>query len=149
MIESRRRAYLEAMGYPIWVSRKRNFDGALLNLAPGQGRCLLVCPSAAETSTRLAGDIARALGGEACWAWFGDGGGVGLADAVNERLAVHVVLFGADAAKPLLGGEPPAVLGSAALLVAPGMDRLAASAEARQTLWRELCRLGAPAPNGP
>jgi len=147
MIESQRRAYLAAMGYEVWVARTPDSGQVRLKLAPGQGRCLLVCPTAADTSTRLAGDIARALGGEACWAWFGDGEGVSIAEAVDGRLAVQVVVFGANAAKALFGEDAPGVLGSAALLVAPGMDRLGASAEARKALWTDLCRIGAPSAN--
>jgi DNA polymerase III psi subunit len=144
MIEARRRAYLDALGFDVWVARAPSAvpgQPERLAVGPGGGATLLVCDSAADCDTELARDLARALGGDPAWAWLEplpNDGGQALADIISGRLATRVLLFGAAAARRLFHGDVPEILGSAALTVLPSLRELAASGRARQSLWRHL-----------
>jgi hypothetical protein len=148
MIEARRRAYLEAMGLDVWLSRSApaaNVTAAgLLQLGPGDGSTLVVCAEPAESAGKFAGDLARALGAEPVWAWPDPAGGSGstsLAEAIDNRLITRVLLFGDTAAGWLFPpGEVPAAVGSAAIVPLADMQELAVSGSAKQQLWRCLCR---------
>jgi len=150
--EARRRAYLEALGLPVWVLRDGGAGeapataaGARLRICPGSGGTLLVCGSAAETASTLAADIVRAIGGDPAWAWPEREEGVGdsLAEAVSERLLTAIVVFGVTLADEVFGGDAPAAVGSARVVVAPRMAALGAEPGARRTLWRQLVEAGA------
>lgn len=149
MIESQRRAYLQAMGFDVWIARSHGDGQARLQLAPGSGGILLVGASSDECATPLAGDLARALGPEAGWAWpvSGDGtGGVTLPEVVADRLTTRIILFGEATCRSLFGDEAPAFVGSAAVTPVPALRELAGSAAARRALW---CTLQDPlAPGG-
>ena len=141
MIESRRRAYLEALGFEVWVARPPPPQPGRLVVRPDQAAVLLVCGAPEESATRIAGDVVRALGCEAGWAWpdtGGDAPGVALADAVADRLIFRVIVFGQHAARWLFRDEVPPVLGAATIAVAPGLDELASEGRARRSLWRLL-----------
>lgn len=150
MIEARRRAYLEAMGYDVWVSRAAaeaaqagaSADAAArLQLGPGEGSTLVVCGEAAHSAGKFAGDLARALGAEPVWAWpdAAEGGdGHDLETVVDARLITRVVLLGAEVTRRLFPGDVPATVRSAVVATAAGMEELAVSGEARRALWRSL-----------
>jgi DNA polymerase III psi subunit len=145
VIEQRRRAYLEAMGFEVWLPRPAGPAPGLVYLGPGDGSVLLVCESPEATGSRLAADIARAVGGNPVWAWpdgHGAGQGVTLEQAVSHRLFTQVLLLGQELAESILGGKPPDVLGSAAVTVAPGLQELGERASARQQLWGRISKLG-------
>ena len=141
MNEMRRRAYLEAMGYDVWVARGASETGgqACLAVGPGRGSTLLVCSEASDCVTKFAADLARALGGDPVWAWP-DSAATGhtLQDAVAEGLFTRIVVFGSDLATRLFGPEPPPLLGTASVACVPGLNELAGSAAAKQALWRRL-----------
>jgi DNA polymerase III psi subunit len=142
MTEARRRAYLEAMGFDVWLQRPPAAERDRLIVGPGGGSTLMVCAQAEETSGKLAGDIVRAIGGDPTWAWpesEGDAAGVRLPDAVEERLFTRIVIFGQPLANRLLGGDPPATLSSAVIGVAPGLAELADSPAAKRAFWKLLC----------
>ena len=148
MIESRRRAYLEALGFDVWVARPPPPEPGRLVVSPDPSATLLVCGVPEDSATRIAGDIVRALGGEASWAWPDTGGGaasVSLADAIADCLVTRVILFGPGPARWLFQGEIPEVLGSAAIAAAPGLDELAGRGGAKRSLWRLLQAFPAPA----
>ena len=147
MNEARRRAYLEAMGFDVWVSKhaavaagaEAEAGPARLVIGPGAGSMLLVCPGPETIAGRLAADIVRAVGNDPVWAWPDpDAGTQGptLAEAVADRLFTRLVVFGDSLAATLFGGSTPEVLGSSAVGVAPGLDDLDARPEARRALWR-------------
>lgn len=154
MIEARRRAYLEAMGFDVWLARSAAqpiAQSGLLVVGPGQGSTLLVCAAADETGGKFAADVARSLGGDPAWAWpdrSGSGAGLTLDEAIGARLLTRVVIFGADSVRWLFVGEPPEVVASAAVIALDGLGDLAGSGAAKRALWRRLQNplRGAPVP---
>lgn len=140
MIESRRRAYLEALGFDVWVARPPPPERGHILLGPAPASTLLICAAPADSATKIAGDLVRALGGQASWAWPDSGGGEGmeLAEAIAGCLITRVVLFGPEPARWLFPAEIPDVLGTAAIAVAPGLDELAIQGRTKQSLWRML-----------
>jgi len=141
MIDPRRQAYLEAMGFEVWVTRSSPPAPGRLALAAGQGSTLLVCARAEDRETALAGDIARAVGDEPSWGWPDPDDrpeSTTLAQAVEDGLITRVVVFGRETAERLVGAEMPAVLKSAEFAVAAGLDELAMRGTAKQALWRLL-----------
>jgi len=150
--EARRRAYLEAMGFDIWVPRSGAAAGGpasgRLQLGPGQGSTLVVCGAAEESVSRFAGDLARVLGGEPMWAWpdyEAAADALALEEAVGARLITRVLVLGAQPARWLFTDAVPEVVGSAAVAIAASVDELGARGAAKRALWRSL-RSGAPAP---
>lgn len=153
MIEPRRRAYLEALGFDVWVTRPPPPPPGRLMVRPEPSATLLVCGTPEDSATRIAGDVVRALGGDASWAWPDTVGGeesISLADAVADRLITRVILFGPGPARWLFQGEIPEILGSATIAAAPGLDELAGRGRAKRSLWRLLRESpNAAAPTGP
>jgi DNA polymerase III psi subunit len=140
MSEARRRAYLEALDLDVWLPKARAGQPFGL-VVSGEGRTLLVCSSPEESASRLAGDITRAFGGDVAWGWPDPGDGaetLAPADAVGQYLFTGILLFGKPAEKQLFSGQAPAVLGSARVLRAPGLDELAVRGTAKQSLWELL-----------
>ena len=138
MIESRRRAYLEALGFEVWVARPPPPERGRLVLAPDPAAILLVCGEPEDMATRFAGDVIRALGGRASWGWPDNVGGaesVSLADAIGDRLITQVIVFGSAPARWLFGEEIPEIVGSATVGVAPSLGDLAGSGPAKRSLW--------------
>lgn len=141
MIETRRRAYLEALGFDVWVTRSAASERGRLGVSGGQGSTLLVCPAIADSDTELARDVVRALGGDPAWAWLdppADAGGQRLEEVIAGRLITRVVLFGPEPGRCLFRGPAPEIVGSATVLSAPALEELAASGSARLALWRQL-----------
>jgi hypothetical protein len=141
MIEARRRAYLEALGFDVWIARPPAPEPGRLGVGTGRGSTLLICRSAADCTAELASDLARALGGDPLWSWLDPAAGDEaefLADIVASRLITRVLLFGRAAARSLFQGPPSAMLGSVEIVEAPGLEELVISASARKTLWRRL-----------
>jgi hypothetical protein len=144
MIEARRRAYLEALGYDVWVTRPAAAERGRLGVSGGQGSTLLVCPAIADRDTELAGDLARALGGDPVWAWLdpaADVDGQRLEDIIAGRLITRVVLLGPEPGRCLFRGPAPEIIGSATVSTAPALEELAVSGSARLSLWRQLRQL--------
>jgi len=141
MIEARRRDYLEALGIDVWLSRPEAAARDRLLIGAGQGSTLLICESPAATAGKLATDIARALGEEPVWAWpdpdVGDGSET-LEEAIADRLFTRVIVFGKANGGLLFHGEVPAVLGSAAVNLVPGLDDLAVRGSGKQALWVQM-----------
>jgi len=141
MIEARRRAYLEALGFDVWLARSAAPEPGSLTVGPGNGSTLLVCGEAAESTTELAMDLGRAFGGEPAWAWLeptDEAGGQVLGEVISSRLMTRVVLFGAETARRLFQGNAPAMVGSAEIAVVPDLRELAVSGSARQSLWQQM-----------
>lgn len=141
MIESRRRAYLEAMGIDVWLARPPAPEWDRLLIGPGQGSTLMVCREPGESAGKLARDVARAIGQDPVWAWPDPESAASspkLRDAVENRLFTRVIVFGDDLAGQLFKGEPPGVLVSAAVVTAPGLEELAVRGTAKQTFWSQL-----------
>jgi hypothetical protein len=141
MIEERRRAYLEALGYDVWVARPPAPEPGRLSVGAGDGSTLLVCDAASDCGTELARDLVRTVGGEPVWAWFDledESGGQALGDIVSGRLITRILLFGRETAQRLFQGSAPEIVGSATVTVVPGLQELAVSGMARQSLWRHL-----------
>jgi len=141
MIEAKRRAYLEALGFDVWLARPPAPEPGWLTVGPGSGSTLMICDVAADSTTDLAADLARALGGEPTWAWLDlpdEAVGQALGEVISDRLITRVVLFGAETARRLFGGKPPDVVGSATMSVVPGLQELAVSGSARQSLWQQM-----------
>jgi hypothetical protein len=141
MIEARRRAYLEAMGYDVWVARPAAAEAGHIGVSQGRDRTLLLCPSAADSKTDLAGDLARALGGDPVWGWLGpaaEENHLTLEDAIASHLITRVFLLGPEPGRSLFAGAIPETLGSATLTVVPSPDELAVSSNAKRTLWEKL-----------
>ena len=141
MIEERRKAYLEAMGYDVWVARPPPPKPGNLVISGGQGSILLVCNEPSSCATKLSGDIARALGQDPVWAWpaaAGDQVSEQIEGAVMDRLLTDIIVFGQDLARSLFRGPPPELLVSARVSVVSGMDELAERGEPRKKLWALL-----------
>ena len=138
------RAYLEAMGIPVWVRRGLAQAAgptpvAALQLGPGKGPLLLLCAGVHESSSLLAADIARALRCEPVWGWPAPvGEGRGVASAVGDGLFTQVLTFGSETETALFGGPAPESLGSARVLRAASLPALAADPDERRGLWRML-----------
>lgn len=141
MIEARRRAYLEALGMDVWVVRAPQAEGERLVFGPGQAATALICGTAADCSGKLAGDIARTLGGAPLWAWPGqesDGDAERLEEAVSARLLTRVIVLGERLAHQLFGAGTPEVIGSARVDVAPSLQELGVDPASRRRLWEVL-----------
>jgi hypothetical protein len=140
MIEPRKRAYLEAMGFDVWQLRPEPPPPGGLVIGPGEGSTLLICDSPAACATRLASDLVRALGGDPAWAWpqsEHDTEGESLDDAIARRLFTRVIVFGSDVEAWLFEGPGPAVVGSSAIQVEDGLDELAVRGSAKQAFWEK------------
>ena len=150
VISSRQHAYLDAMDIGIWSLRESPCLATPpvtippgLKLGPGGGGILLVCAADTDSATRLANDIARALGGVPVWAWpHVDPGAIKLPNAVEENLFTTVAIFGSDLAIQFFNGDPPPSVQSANLVLLPSMQDIQDRAEARQLLWSTFCRSG-------
>ncbi len=155
MISSRQLAYLDAMDIGVWSLREtatsavnppagsavNNVPG--LKLGPGGGGILLLCAADTDSASRLANDIARALGSVPVWAWpDADAAAVELANAVEDNLFTTVAIFGDELAAQFFDGELPASLNAAKLVLLPAMHDLQSRADARQVLWTTFCRAG-------
>ena len=145
MIEARRKAYLEAMGYDVWIARPPPPPPGSLVISGGKGSVLLVCDDPACCATKLAGDIARALGQDPVWAWPAaqdDQASEQLENAVGDRLLTDVIVFGPDLARSLFQANAPELLVSAKVSVASDVNELTVHGEARKKLWALLreCR---------
>lgn len=141
MIETRRRAYLDAMGFEVWVTRLPAAHGGRLGLDAGSGSLLLVCSSAAELGTAVAGDLVRALGGDPVCGWLDPEeteATESLESAIEGRLITQLVVFGAAASRCLFGTAVPDTVGTATVTIVPGLPELAASSGARRDLWTRL-----------
>jgi hypothetical protein len=141
MIESRRRAYLDAIGLDVWLIKppKPEFDRLLFQ--PGEGRTLLICDSPDATATRIAGDIARAFAGDVVWAWPDPEGkreNPTLEQAVDQYLFTRAIVFGAGLGRQMFRGKAPLVTGSASITVTNSVDELAVRGDARRAFWMQL-----------
>ena len=140
MTEPRRRAYLEAMGFDVWIAKPAPATAAPVFVGPGQHSTLLVCESAAASATPIAGDVARAIGGQPVWGWPEDGGEDGVTDlqqAISDRLFTRVIVFGplAESCLPQGSGR---VIGSASVAVTSSLGELAERGDARRAFWQLL-----------
>ena len=141
MIESQRRAYLDAMGLDVWSIKPPEPEFNRLLFQPGKGSTLLICGAPEATATRIAGDIVRALAGKAVWAWpdpEGSPQSPTLEQAVGQYLFTRVVLFGDDLARQVFRGDAPLVTDSASITVSIGLGDLAVQGNAKQILWKQL-----------
>jgi hypothetical protein len=141
MIESRRRAYLDAMGLNIWTLKPPPPQPDRLELQAGNGETLLLCQEPDETATRIAGDIERVLAHGVVWAWP-DPEGKAEHDTLEQAIGLHlftrVIVFGDALARRVFQGDTPQVMGSARVLVTPGLDELAVRGSAKQRFWQQL-----------
>jgi len=141
VIESQRRAYLDAMGLDVWSIKPPEPEFDRLHFQPGEGDTLLICDAPEATATRIAGDISRALAGEVVWAWpdpEGSPQSSTLDQAVGRYLFTRVVLFGSGLVRKVFRGDAPLVTGSASIMVIDGLDELAVRGTAKQVFWQQL-----------
>ena len=103
MIDPRKQAYLEAMGFDVWVARSSPATRDRLALAPGQGSTLLVCARAGDRETALAADIARAVGDDPTWGWP-DPAGLPDAPTLEQAIEKRINMRRGTLERP---GEPP------------------------------------------
>jgi hypothetical protein len=176
--EARRRAYLEAMGFDVWVARSAapaadaqaaaSFDAqsdaqvdtladrqsGCIQVGPGRGSTLLVCSSAADSASKFAADVVRALGGDPAWAWPVRGVGrdhLTLEAAIGARLITRVLVFGGDTVRWLFQGAIPPVVGSATVTPLAGLGEISLHGADKRALWRCLqdpLRIVSPGGNG-
>ena len=138
MIEAGKRAYLEAMGFDVWVARPPEPELDRLVIGPGQGSTLLLCSAPEHSASKLGGDIARILGGDPVWAWPDPEGSPErprLEQAVANSLFTQVIVFGEETAHLLFGKDVPDVVVSSAVTVAADFEELATRGTAKQKLW--------------
>ena len=141
MIETQRRAYLEAMEIAVWINKPAAPDTARWLVGPGSGSTLLLCRSPEESGTRLAADIGRSLGGDPAWAWPDPESSQerpSLEATIEQYLFTQVVLFGTALAGQAFSGKVPGILGSAKVQVTADLDELAVDGMARRHLWQCL-----------
>ena len=141
MIESRRRAYLDAIGLDVWSIRPPKPEPDRLVLQPGAGGTLLICETPDATATRLAGDIARALAGEVVWAWpdqEGNPQSLSIDQAVDQCLFTRVILFGAELERRLFRSNAPMTAGSAIITISDSLDELAIRGKSKKVFWKQL-----------
>ena len=141
MIESRRRAYLDAIGLDVWSIKPPEPEFDHLLFQPGEGSTLLICDAPEATATRIAGDIARVLAGDAVWAWPDPSASPespSLEQAVGQYLFTRVVLFGPGLGRQMFRGEVPLVVGSAGITVTESLDELAVRGNAKRIFWQQL-----------
>lgn len=152
MVQSRQKAYLDAMGIPVWVLRDGNassHETLDVQLGPGSGQVLLLSSTLNESAGRLAADIARSLRSEPVWGWPAtDEPGLNLQDAVKERLLTHIVVFGTDAAAQMIDRSASELLGSAIVVRAPSLSDLKTSVAERRKFWSILCQHRLAGPRG-
>lgn len=143
-MQARRKAYLEAMGIPVWELREPTQAEAAaqaVQLGPGAGQVLLLGSTADESAAKLSSDVARCLKSEPVWGWpAGDESGARLEDSVGERLFTHILVFGPETETALFGGPAPDVVGSAVVIRAPSLEEIAQSGAGRRKLWAVLCQ---------
>jgi len=150
MADSRQTAYLDAMDIDVWRLRNRGPVASCerqsipgIRLGTGNGGVLFLCATAEDSSSRLANDIGRSLGGVPVWAWpLQDEDSVSLIDAVDEQLFTTVAIFGEELADVFFTGELPASLNSAKLVLLPSMQDILHSVDARRSLWQIFCSKG-------
>jgi DNA polymerase III psi subunit len=160
MIESRQKAYLEAMGIALWSARQTqpeqlasvpspdvqvsaNDEFASLKLGSGSGGILLVCALDTNSASKLSNDISRALGNVPVWGWpDSSDSSLKLSDAIVENLFTTVAIFGQQLAGQILGRDIPESLNSANLVILPAMEELERRQESRRDLWQIMCRSG-------
>ena len=150
MTDSRQLAYLDAMDIDVWRLRaaetaapceKQSIPG--IRLGTGSGGVLFLCSAAEDSSSLLANDIGRSLGGVPVWAWpQQDEGSVSLADAVDDQLFTTVAIFGQELADVFFAGEMPGNLNSAKLVLLPSIRDILNHADARRSLWKIFCNKG-------
>ena len=141
MLETRRRAYLEVMGYDIWSAKPAQPDANRLLLQPGNGDVLMVCDAPNVSAGPLAEDIARALGDNVVWAWSDPEGrpeNPTLEEAIEQQLFSRVILFGSTLPNRFFKNEIPLVLGSARIVSTHSLDDLLMQGSARLSLWKQL-----------
>lgn len=141
MKEARRRAYLDALGFDVWSLKPPEPLFGRLQIRPGQGNTLLICAEPEATATRFAGDIVRALAGEAVWACPDPGGSPDsptLEQAIADGLFTRVVFFGTGLGRQFIKGEMPRVIGSASITESDDLDELAVRGNAKKALWDSL-----------
>lgn len=141
MIESRRLAYLDAMGFDLWSAKPPAPEMGRLLLQTGEGRVLLICEGPDATATRIAADISRALAGDVVWAWPDPSAGpesLTLEEAVGKYLFTRAVLFGAGLGHSLFRGDAPLVTGTAPITICDSLDELAVRGEAKRAFWMQL-----------
>jgi len=142
MIESQRLAYLEAMEIQVWLPRTTGVgDCTRLAVSAGSGSTLMLCRDAGESTSPLAADIARYLGGEPVWSWPDpqqNPANPSLGEAVDQHLATRVLIFGEALAQRLFPEGGPPVVRSAQIVVCADLDELSVSGAARKSLWLKL-----------
>lgn len=149
MIESRRLAYLDAMGFDIWTAKPPESELNRLVLQAGDGDTLLICERPDLTASRFAADVGRALAGSGIWAWpdpAGCPGSLSLEEAVSQRLFTRVVLFGRGLQRQMFKCDIPLVVGSARIHATDGLEELAVRGSAKLAFWNLLSALNASNP---
>ena len=141
MIDPRRQAYLEAMGFDVWVAKPPPPEWDRLLVRPGQGSTLLICTGPDQCDSALGEDITRAIGGDPVWAWPDPAGSPDsprLDDVVRDGLFTRVIVFGEQVSGQLFDSGVPAVIISSAVSVVADIEELATRGTAKQALWATL-----------
>ena len=139
MTEARRRAYLEAMGFDVWERKPPPPIENRLVVGPGRGSTLLVCAKPELSASKLAADIARAIGDEPVWAWPDPEGlphNPDLEQAVRDGLFTRVFIFGEKTRSRLVSADPVEVVASSRVLAVTDLEDIAVRGEAKRRLWQ-------------
>lgn len=156
MISQRQHAYLDAIGIEVWSLREPALPASpqvvaacssvaapRLKIGTGSGGILLVCTADVDSASRLANDIARALGSIPVWAWPDEeAAAIDLATVVDEKLFTTVAVFGDALAGLFFNGDLPVSVSSAKLVLLPSMQDIQTSADVRRSLWATFCKSG-------
>ena len=143
MNETQRQAYLDAMDISVWVRKPATIRRDHLLIGPGSGSMLLVCREAGERALPVAADICRYLGVAPVWAWPDPEGSPEhptLEKAIDQFLYTWVLLMGQSLAAEICKGRVPDVMGSASIVVVPGLDELSQTPAAKKKLWRHISK---------
>jgi DNA polymerase III psi subunit len=149
MNEAQRRAYLEAMGIEVWISRERSAVDSgppgRLGVGKGRGSTLLICERLADSESVLGQDVARAVaavcGQPPLWAWLDPEPpepATHLEELISSRLVTRVFVLGASVRERIGYAGSRDIIGSARITTVPAADELEHRAEARRALWRQL-----------
>lgn len=147
MMDSRRLAYLDAMGIDVWQSRgvASISEPAVvepgIEIGAGDGDILCIVQTKAEAELKLAAGIGAAMRCKPVWAWPAGkqdqpDGSLTIEAAVSEKMLTRILVFGEDLAETLLGSDNSEVVSTARVHLVPTLANIAKDKDAKRSLWR-------------
>lgn len=162
-MDSRRLAYLDAMGIDVWQPRRVNEAAETvaeqvrdttprITIGAGDGDILCIVASASEAALKLAGDIGGAMRCAPAWSWPASDTeareSLTIAEAVAEKMLTRLLVFGDTLASTVFGADIPVAVSTARVHVVASLDELGRDVEAKRSLWRLMNENGIAAPRG-